>query len=236
MSNALAYIGDELQIFEKAENWKGYYRKKLLSHLGNRVLEVGAGIGGTTLHLCDGSQKDWLCLEPDNRLSENILQLISGGKLPSYCRVVTGTLDDISAADLYDSVIYIDVIEHIEDDSGELKKAVRYLVRGGNLIVLVPAHQMLFSNFDRSIGHYRRYSRKQLEGIIPGNMKVVKSMYLDSFGFSVSVANKLFLGQKYPTLKQVLFWDRVIVPVSKFVDPLLGYNFGKSCLLIATKL
>lgn len=229
MSNT-TYVGGELELFEKAYKWKGYYGSFIKPYLKGRVLEVGAGIGGTTAALCDGSQQQWVCLEPDADLSKNIEILIDEKELPGCCKVVTGTLEHIAAEETFNAIIYIDVIEHIEKDKKELENAARYLMPGGVLIVLVPAHQWLYTAFDKAIGHYRRYNKSMLLSVAPQNLKLQSIKYLDSIGVSASLVNKLFLKSSMPSIKQIAFWNKFIVPISKWIDPLTGYSVGKSLL------
>ena len=54
--------------------------------------------------------------------------------------------------------------------------------------------------------------------------------YLDSAGFFLSAANRVLLKQKYPTQKQVLLWDRYVIPVSRVTDKIIAYSFGKTVL------
>ncbi len=227
------YIGNELEVFEHAKNWKKYYASFIKPLLGKRVAEVGAGLGGTTPVLCDGSQEEWLCIEPDSELLEKIKKKIREGNIPPVCKPFMGYLTDVK--DRFDSVLYIDVIEHIADDKGELEIAADSLNVNGHLIILVPAHEKLFSPFDKLIGHYRRYSRTSLEKIIPTSLEIEKAYYLDSAGYFASLVNKLFLKQNLTTLKQITFWDSFLVPISRISDKLLRHNFGKSVLLIAKK-
>lgn len=229
-----SYIGGELELFQVAENWKQYYGSFIKPHLKGTVIEVGAGIGGTTKHLCDGSQTEWLCIEPDNRLEQHVVAMIENNELPYCCKSICGVLSDVKNKQA-DAIIYIDVIEHIEDDKEELLKASTYLKPGGVLAILVPAHQYLYSNFDKSIGHYRRYSRKQLKAVIPSTLTIEKALYLDSVGLTASLAQKLLLKQSYPKVSQIKIWDNFMVPISKITDWLTGYNLGKSVLLIARK-
>jgi len=230
-----SYIGNELSLFEKATNWKAYYGSKLKPYLKNKVLEVGAGIGGTTLSLCDGSQTDWLCVEPDASLAQDIAQLVEAKKLPSYCRLHVGTLANLPEQTLFDAIMYIDVIEHIEDDHAELARAYQHLAPNGVLIVLVPAYQWLYSPFDKAIGHYRRYTRSMVLKAIPPQSKVLHALYLDSVGLLASGANKVLLKQSDPTLQQIKFWDNLLVPLSKVADKIVQHSFGKSVLVIAQK-
>lgn len=142
---------------------------------------------------------------------------------------------DLPPVAAFDSVLYGDVLEHIADDASELRRATALLRRGGHLVVLAPAHQWLFSAFDRAIGHCRRYDRASLAAIAPAGMEVVSSKYLDSLGTALSFANRLVLRHSMPTRRSLAFWDDIVVPLSRRVDPLLGYRFGKSILEVRRK-
>lgn len=229
------YIGNELELFEHATNWKNYYGAMIKPLLKGCVLEVGAGIGGTTKFLCDGTQKEWLCVEPDEDLISIIDTKITDSVLPPVCKTFCGTLAQMDNSKKYDAVLYIDVIEHISDDNIELKRAAGFIKSGGNLIILVPAHNKLYSAFDKKIGHYRRYNRSMLKKIVPPSFKISRLSYLDAIGCLASYTNKIFLKQSMPTVSQVKFWDRFIIPVSKVADKILGYSVGKSVIMIAEK-
>jgi 2-polyprenyl-3-methyl-5-hydroxy-6-metoxy-1,4-benzoquinol methylase len=153
---------------------------------------------------------------------------IRQGNLSSCCEVLIGTLADMPLGHKFDSLIYIDVLEHIPDDKGEVQRALRLLNPGGHLIVLSPAHPFLFSPFDQSIGHFRRYTTKSLREIVPAEVIVLR--YLDAGGMALSFANRLLLKQALPTLQQVQFWDKRVIPLSRILDRLLGYRVGKSVL------
>ncbi len=229
------YAGSELELFADALNWKAYLQKLLRKCFQGEVLEVGAGIGGTTRILCDGSQNRWVCLEPDADMACTLSSLIERGELPACCELIVGTLSNLAPQDKYDSVIYIDVIEHIENDGEELKTAASFLKDYGFLVVLAPAHQWLFSPFDRVIGHFRRYDRKTLSEIVPETLRCVELKYLDSVGLLASLGNKIFLQREMPTRRHIRLWDTRMVLLSRMLDPLLGYRVGKSILGIWKK-
>jgi SAM-dependent methyltransferase len=226
------YVGSELELFREATVWKSYFRRHVEPYIRGDVLEVGAGMGGTTKLLCRARQGHWICLEPDGTLAESLRQAIEGGELPRCCQVITGALDRLPPTALFDTLLYIDVLEHIEDDRGELERAAAYLRPGGHLVVLAPAHPWLFSPFDRSIGHYRRYTRPSLGALTPGGLVLVRSIYLDSIGLLASLGNRLFLRQAMPGPGQIALWDKVLVRCSRCVDPIVGYSLGKSVLCI----
>ena len=132
----------------------------------------------------------------------------------------------------FDTIIYIDVLEHIENDRDELNQAASHLRQGGHLIVLSPAHQRLFSPFDAAIGHFRRYNRAMLRSVSPGSLRVELMKYLDSAGLILSAANMLFLRQSMPTKAQLHFWDHWVVPVSRVLDKLFMYSVGKTIIAV----
>jgi protein-L-isoaspartate O-methyltransferase len=222
------YIGKELEIFAHATNWKKYYGSIIKSHFGERVLEVGAGIGTTTSALYNPQIREWVCLEPDAEFVQILHQKIEKNELPAACHPKLGTVQELPADDLYDCILYIDVLEHIENDWMEVQASAKHLKPGGRLIVLSPAHHWLFTPFDQAIGHYRRYSKKTLSRISPGNCTLENLIYLDAAGLCLSLANKIILKQSMPTVSQILFWDRWIVPISRVLDRILMFNLGKS--------
>lgn len=236
MQETQKYIGNELEIFSHAKNWKNYWSGKVRPYIGKTVLEVGAGIGTNTVNFInDESIKKWVCVEPDLELSRQIDVNLKNEKGFKKLDIVPSFLSNYKTIDKFDTIMYIDVIEHIEKDKDELVTALSFLKEGGYLIILVPAYNFLYNDFDKAIGHYRRYSRELLKRTIPKGLKVISHCNLDSLGLLASVANKLFLKQSYPTVKQIKFWDSLVVSVSKIVDPLLWYKVGKSSLIICKK-
>lgn len=229
----MEYIGDELTLFSDVNNWKGYWGNRVSPYLGESVLEVGAGIGTNMLQLIKtDSVKKWVCIEPDKKLADQISYNATEDK---KLGVKTCFLKDYKGQEKFDSILYIDVIEHIEDAESELELALKYLKPGGYLIILVPAYNFLYNEFDKAIGHYRRYNKAMLKASIPKGMKKEKLFYLDSMGFFASLVNKLFLHQAYPSEKQVRFWDTTIVSLSKFTDILTFNSMGKSLIGIWRK-
>ena len=224
------YVGTELDLFARAHNWKRYLARLIRPHLGTDVLEVGAGLGGTTATLARHYHGHWLCLEPDPKLALQIDNAAAVGTLPPCCRTLVGTVADIPQGKRFDSILYIDVLEHIEDDGPEAARAARLLRPGGKLIILSPALQWLYSAFDEAVGHYRRYSRQSLLAVVPRDLTLVSFAYLDSVGLLASAGNRLVTRRSAPSPSQMWLWDRLMVPASEMLDPLLAHSFGKSAL------
>ncbi len=224
------YIGDELDLFKEAKNWKSYFSKKISKYIIGDVLEVGAGIGVNSSFLSNGCTKisSWTWIEPDSKLCHQIPDA-NKNMTTSNKRVLNGTIDSLDK-ECYDTIIYIDVLEHIEESSLEITKIKSHLKPDGTLIIIVPAYQCLFNEFDKSIGHYRRYSKSLLTSEINGLLTKQELYYLDSLSVFASFANKMILKKPTPTVTDVLFWDRVLVPISKWLDFLSFYSFGKSLI------
>lgn len=232
---AFAYVGTELELFAQAHNWKAYCRRQLQAYLRGDVAEVGAGKGATTQALTDGSARSWTCIEPDAAFVADLPTLLATCPGPTRYTAKVGTLADLPSSEAFDAVLYMDVLEHIEHDADELRLAASRLRPGGCLIVLSPAHDFLMSEFDRAIGHHRRYDRASLARLTPPETELVCLRYLDAVGVLASLGNRLALRQAAPTAAQIRTWDRLMVPVSRLIDRLLAYRVGKSILAVWRK-
>lgn len=228
------YVGTELEMFQFAQNWKHYFSSFFRPYVRGQVAEVGAGIGANVPYFMNSSVKHYQCFEPDSKLAAQIQEKIQDGRLPPECSVQADILPE-TLQDAFDTILYIDVIEHIADDAAEIAKAARALRPGGSLCVLVPANPKDYSAFDKSVGHFRRYTRQSLLQLVQPPLTLDWCRYLDSVGSLASKTNKLLLQQSLPSQKQVKVWDRLLVPASRLFDKASGYRFGKSLLLVAKK-
>jgi hypothetical protein len=113
----------------------------------------------------------------------------------------------------------------------------RKLSPGGRLFIYVPAFQALFSSMDRKVGHFRRYRRTQLVQLIErAGLTVVRAKYVDSLGFLATLLYKL-LGSNTGDLnrRSIVVFDRIVFPISRLFDLLLGRMLGKNLYVVATK-
>lgn len=229
----VSYAGKELALFAKARNWKAYVASLIKPHIQGSVLEVGAGIGTNFRLLRPGHNGRWLSIEPDTSCYRTLC--IAMETKGSDFSALNCTIADVDDDRVFDTVLYLDVLEHIEDDCGELRCAAHHLRSGGKLVVLAPAIPRLYSEFDRAIGHFRRYNRSSLLSIVPAEFAIVKNQYIDVVGMAANLLNRLMLWQQQPTAAQIRLWDRVMVPASRLLDAVLLHCAGKSILLVAQK-
>jgi len=223
------YVGSELELFSAVHNWKSYWSTQIAPFIRGDVLEVGAGIGANTSYLSRGHEHRWVCVEPDPQLAEQL-----SANVGQNCEVACGTVQTLQGQK-FDTVLYIDVLEHIEDDRKELEAAATILGTGGHVVVLAPAHQRLYTPFDKAIGHFRRYDRATLRRLSPDGLELRRMCYLDSAGLLLSGANRLFLRQSMPTKEQLRVWDSYVIPVSKVLDRCFCGRLGKSIIAVWRK-
>lgn len=226
------YPGAELDLFAAVHNWKSYWSSRIRPFVAGDVLEVGAGIGANTPFLDLGGNGRWVCLEPDAGLAARLTANLKEATGRRTRETVFGTLQSLDPDWKFDTILYIDVLEHIEDDREELENAALRLRSGGRLIVLSPAHQWLFTPFDAAIGHFRRYNRAMLLRVSPPRLRLERLFYLDSVGLLLSSANLLLLRQSMPTKAQLGIWDGCAIPISRVLDRCLLNSVGKSIVAI----
>ena len=228
--NSVEYTGNELELFKNASNWKKYFSKKIGQYIYGAVLEVGVGVGSNTKYMFNASDKvtSWSLVEPDASLVSQIETNIKNVSLPNKT-IINGTIQAVQNKK-FDTIIYIDVLEHIEESRREIKLIKEHLNSNGHVIILVPAFNFMFNNFDKQVGHFRRYNKKLLKDEIDDQLSIVNLFYLDSVGFFGSLLNKYILKKELPSTKNIYFWDKVMIPLSKKSDILLSSLFGKSLI------
>jgi SAM-dependent methyltransferase len=225
-SDVTKYVGSELDIFRAAHRWKSYVAALLQPWVRGVVLDVGAGLGANLAYLAGPAVDRWVALEPDPSLAAQIPT--DDPRVDVLC----GTLADVPASRRFDSIIYIDVLEHIADDRAELLAASRHLAAGGRMIILSPAHPVLYSPFDAAIGHHRRYTKRGIASLGPPGCRLEQLRMVDSVGLFASLANRLLLRQSMPTARQIALWDGAMVPISRRIDHLFGYRAGKTVIAV----
>src|SRR5207244_7204027 len=114
--NAFAYVGNELDVFAHAVNWKRYFGRLLAQYVRGEVLEVGAGIGGTTRVLCTPRADRWVCLEPDEELADRLRAHASERPFAVPIEIELGTVATLAEDGRCDCILYIDVSDPIQAD------------------------------------------------------------------------------------------------------------------------
>tara|TARA_B110000967_G_C18731438_1_gene482784 strand:- start:72 stop:758 length:687 start_codon:yes stop_codon:yes gene_type:complete len=224
----IQYDGFELEHFDSASNFREYQVSLISKYIKGNFAEVGAGTGGLVPYYKKFLKKITL-LEPEKKLFKILKKSFSSKRV----KIKNNTVDKLK--NNFDTIIYYDVLEHIKNDLEEVKKASKKLKKNGYLIISVPAYQAFYSEFDKSVGHYKRYNKKDfIKFEKKTNLRIEKLAYYDSVGFLFLVLNKIFY-LKQTNLKNKIFLWNLLIPVSKLIDSLTFNIFGKSLLCVFKK-
>jgi SAM-dependent methyltransferase len=225
----MKYPGLELEVFEKAIIWRAYVYIILKKFIKKNVLEIGAGLGSFTKFYLNSNLR--VTVTDLDKKNYEFLKKRFKGK-----RIIITNKKIKNVKKKYDTILYMNVLEHIKDDRNEVLNSMKMIKTGGRLIFLVPAHQKLFSKFDKEIGHFRRYSKNFFNSLKLKDSKIEKLFYLDSSGYLLYFLNKLFFkNETYPTKFKIFIWDKIFTPISLILDWFLNYKVGKNIICIIKK-
>jgi SAM-dependent methyltransferase len=228
------YDGRDLEAMSFTPRYSRWIARLFGSFVGESILEVGAGRGNfTRILLEEFPDSSITVLEPSQQFEMLQKNEHIQGKVSSYLK---GTLEEnMSRIKDVDTIIYNNVLEHIEDDARELELMYSLLPKGGTVIVFSPALPFLMSEFDRSVGHFRRYMKHDLDKKVQSaGFSIPKSHYVDMAGvLPWYIKYTLMNGMLSPN--DAKLYDTLAVPVLSVFDPSRILPFGKNVLTIGTK-
>ena len=226
---------DDLEQLGTAKHFFDWVLDEFDPYLKGRVLEVGAGRGTITRKLLDRYPDISLtALEPAANVFHD---LESYAALHERVDAHHATLDELTPREQFDAVLYLNVLEHVEDDAHELEHAAEVLRPGGALLVFGPALERLYSDLDYKAGHYRRYDVDRLEALArDAGFDPVTCRYFDMFGVVPYYLVYTLLRHRGITGSTMWGYDRLVVPASRVIERLVGAPpIGKNVLLVATR-
>ena len=224
----IQYDGFELEHFDSAYNFRKYQLFLIKDYISDKFLEVGPGKGGFAFFYSNLVKKPML-IEPEKKLYKILKKNLKKKKFI----IKNCTIDKIN--NKFDTIIYFDVLEHIKNDIKEVSIASKKVKKNKYLIFNVPAYQSLYSNFDKSVGHHKRYNKKDFLKISKKTgLKIEKLIYYDSIGFLFLILNRVF-SLKQSNLKNKLYLWNLLIPLSRLIDFLTFNKFGKSLLCVFKK-
>jgi SAM-dependent methyltransferase len=187
------------------------------------VVEFGAGKGEFIFRYINKADVKLIAIDSD----ESFIKILSE-KVKTF-----QSLDEIKEP--VDAIYLIDVLEHIQEDGKILEAFYQKLVPGGRLFIYVPARRELYSEFDKSIGHFRRYNMNELRDLVSNaGFRIKISRYHEVLGYFASAMNKLSGSSKLQPVA-VKWYDSILVPASEFIERFIPVPFGKSIYLSASR-
>ena len=203
---------------------------KIKKYFKDGIFEVGAGLGSFTKEYIDQFANVHL-----SDLDKNNYNQLKKKFSKSNVKIFKNKIQETEFT--YNTIVYLNVLEHIQEDENEIDIASSKLNLGGNLIILVPAHQNLYSKFDKAVGHCKRYDIKFFKNLNKDNLKIKKLIYLDALGYLLYFLNKIFFKEEeYPSKTKILIWDKIFIPITIILDFLTFYKFGKNILCVYEKI
>ncbi len=135
----------------------------------------------------------------------------------------------------FDTIVCVNVLEHIKDDEKALANMFRLLSPKGNLLLFVPALSQLYGALDKQLGHFRRYTKNMLsKKILKAGFQIKKISYSNFFGIFGWYLNSRILKRKRFSILQPLIFDK-FVPLISRTESLLELPIGMSLFLVAEK-
>ncbi len=232
MSEKLGYVGKDLEAMSFAVNYHRWILSIFEPYLGTRVVEVGAGTGSFSELLLERRLESLSLVEPSTEMYQQLCRRLDELKpalnIKTYNDIFANVAAEIRSSAAPDSIIYVNVLEHIADDVAELRIINEALPEGGRLFLFVPALSWLHGSFDRQINHYRRYTRTELEKkCIDAGFRVLVSRYFDLLGvlpwwikYRLLQSNKMEPGA-------VKFYDQRVVPFARALESSFRPPLGK---------
>ena len=237
--DALAYAGRDLESMSFARNYHRWILDLFAPHLGRRLVEVGAGTGSFSELLIERAPESLALVEPSamfGRLRERAAGWRTRTRVRLYNDTFAGAAARLAEGGRPDSIIYVNVLEHVEDDEAELRLVRDTLAEGGRLFLFVPAFAWLYGSFDRQVGHRRRYTRRGLARACErAGLRVVRSVYFDAAGVLPWWVKYRLLRSEEMEPAAVRFYDRFCVPALRRVEAVVPPPLGKNVLLVAEK-
>ena len=229
------YYGRDLEAMSFATNYHRWVIDEFRPCFGDRTADMGAGTGNFSDLLLEARVTGQLvAFEPSANMYP-VLEERLGAR--ENVETVNGGLSDeyFESEKSFDSIVYVNVLEHIQNDGEELSSAHRALKPGGHLLLFVPALPSLFSELDRLLGHFRRYRKRGLVDLVrTAGFDVIKVKYFDFLGI-VPWYLTYVLFKRTISRNDVIYYDRLAVPVMRRIEGAITPPVGKNILLVGRK-
>jgi 2-polyprenyl-3-methyl-5-hydroxy-6-metoxy-1,4-benzoquinol methylase len=230
-SEADRELAEALDALSEAGNYADWIVDMAQPYLGAHILELGPGHGTVTDRLARHGKVTAADLSPRcvSALQERYAE-------HEHVEVVLGDVADAVAGRKFDTAVLVNVLEHIDDDGQALRQLYDGLNPGGTVFLFVPAFEALYSDFDRAVGHYRRYHRDELAGkVADAGFEVLEARYVNLLGALAwwVIACRL---RRFPRRTwSVKLYDRTVTPLVRRLEARWTPPFGQSVLCVGRR-
>lgn len=215
-----------------ADRYNRWQYDVIRPHIRGSILEIGCGVGNITQFLLESGPVLATDIAPE---AEEEVRRRFNGAPTLRTRIVDLSVPGARLGERFDTVVMLNVLEHIGDEDAALRNVAAHLNQGGRFVCLVPAHSWLYSRLDRGAGHHRRYSEPMFRRVLHRNGYAVRRLiHFNPVGAAGWFFNKLFGGGSLgagETTAQISIFDK-IVPVLRLVH-MDGFPFCLSLIAVA---
>lgn len=233
--NADEFPGEVLEDMGDMPNYNNWIVGQFAANITGRTVEIGAGLGTISERLRPHAAHLDL-VEPTPSLAARLQSRFAGD---DGCSVSQQTLErwlENTEDGAYDTVVMVNVLEHIEDDRAAARGLFAALKPGGKLLIFVPALPFLFSELDRIYGHFRRYRRRELRQCVESaGFQIERLRYFDITGVLPWWLLNTLMGKTSFHQPSLTVYDKLLVPPTKLIESALPPPLGKNLILIASK-
>ena len=231
-----SYTLEDQERMARAANYFAWQYRLVTRELGQRVIEIGCGIGNFTGLLLD-SREAVAAIDVEPACIDRLLQRypLRPNLEALACDVMAPAFANLQAFRA-DSCVCLNVLEHIEDDREALRRMAAVLAPGGVVVLIVPAFPSLYGPIDELLGHHRRYTRASISALAQSAGLTVKSAhYLNAIGFFGWWTNAHILKRRAQSSAQIEVFDRYVVPISSRLESWIHPPFGQSLFIVLKK-
>ncbi len=230
---------DTLDVVGSARQFNRWMFKTILPFSKGKTLEIGSGLGNISAFFLENNFEIMLtdlreeycdALQEKFDSEPNLLGVVQINLVQQDFQMVYK-----DHLEKYDTVFALNVIEHIENDHLAISNCKKLLKKGGHLIILVPSYQKLYNKFDEELGHYRRYTQKDLTRLFLKNQfAVVHKQYFNLIGIFGWLFSGGVLKRESIPPNQMKIYDK-LVPVWKVMDLVVRNRVGLSTIVVGRK-
>ena len=231
---SLSYVGRDLVAMTRAVRYHRWIVGELAPYLTGNVAEVGAGSGNVAELLLERGLTHLTAIEPSAAMFRLLRERLSDNPRATVLHGLLGDLEE-RFRQAFDSIVYLNVLEHVEHDASELRRAYGCLRPGGHICLFVPALPWLYGRLDEEVGHLRRYDRAGLRAQVEAaGFHIVRLRYFDAAGVLPWLLYVRLLRREL-TKSTVGFYDRYVVPLTRALERRVSPPLGKNLLCVARR-
>ena len=230
------FFAQDLRQMAKATRYRRWQFEMIAPYISGRVLEVGGGIGNFTPDLARVAESV-VSLEPNAYCHRLLVDSTKELRNVSVYNVTAEDLDrHLGQEYRADTVVCMNVLEHLQNDEAAVRSFSRRLKPGGVLVLLIPAMPWAFGEIDRRLGHYRRYAKAGARALLEkAGLAIVKLRYFNFIGIWGWLWNARVAKSATQNDAQIHIFDNYIVPWQSRLESWLPAPLGQSLLAVARK-